>query len=171
MGRCRRGAVLAPGRQAAADTLLSLDDLEGQDCFLGLALASRTDLAAMALVFPTNDLETGRATYTAFVRCCLDEAPVAEARNPSYPGRAASGHLVVTPGNQTDFAAPIPPTPWCPGSPASPCARSRRRRRRAAPAGSGRARLRTPCRGGHTWYRRHPLGEAATGVAECPAGR
>ncbi len=28
---------------------------------------------------------------------------MAEARNPSYPGWAASGHLVVTPGNETDF--------------------------------------------------------------------
>ena len=28
-----------------------------------------------------------------------------EARNPSYPGWAAEGYLVVTPGNETDFDA------------------------------------------------------------------
>ena len=28
-----------------------------------------------------------------------------EARNPSYPGWAAAGHLIVTPGGGTDFAA------------------------------------------------------------------
>ena len=28
-----------------------------------------------------------------------------EARNPSYPGWAAGGHLIVTPGDETDFGA------------------------------------------------------------------
>ncbi len=40
----------------------------------------------MALVFPSQDLETGRTTYAVFARCYLNEAAVAEARNPSYPG-------------------------------------------------------------------------------------
>ena len=52
----------------ATDTSLSLDDFEGQDCHLGLDLASRTDLAALSLVFPSQDLETGRTTL-----CCLRE--------------------------------------------------------------------------------------------------
>jgi len=33
----------------------------------------------------------------------LNEAAVAEARNPSYPGWSAAGLLVVTPRNETDF--------------------------------------------------------------------
>ena len=33
----------------------------------------------------------------------VNEAAVTEARNPSYPGWAAEGRLVVTPGNETDF--------------------------------------------------------------------
>jgi phage terminase large subunit-like protein len=37
-------------------------------------------------------------------RCYLNKAAVvAEARNPSYPGWAAAGNLVVTRGNETDF--------------------------------------------------------------------
>jgi phage terminase large subunit-like protein len=87
----------------AADTALSLDDFEGEGCYLGLDLASRTDLAALALVFPTRDIETGRTTYTAFARSYINEAAVLEARNPSYPGWAAEGYLMVTPGNETDF--------------------------------------------------------------------
>ena len=70
-----------------------------------LDLASRTDLAALALVFPTQDPTTGKTHYTAFARCYLNEAAVMEARNPSYPGWAAEGYLVVTPGNETDFGA------------------------------------------------------------------
>ena len=57
----------------------------------------------MALVFPSKDVETGRTIYAVFARCYLNETAVAEARNPSYPGWAAAGHLVVTPGNETDF--------------------------------------------------------------------
>ena len=39
-----------------ADPSLALEGFEGQDCHLGLDLASRTDLAALALVFPDRDL-------------------------------------------------------------------------------------------------------------------
>jgi phage terminase large subunit-like protein len=90
--------------RAGADPALSLDDLEGQECHLAIDLASKTDLAALALVFPRKDDDTGRIEYTAFARCYLNEAAVMEARNPSYPGWAADGHLTVTPGNETDFA-------------------------------------------------------------------
>src|SRR5215218_5521691 len=87
----------------AADPSLMLEDFEGQPCHLGLDLASRTDLAALAIVFPRRDPETGKVTYTAFARCYLNEAAVLEARNPSYPGWAAEGYLTITPGNETDF--------------------------------------------------------------------
>jgi phage terminase large subunit-like protein len=87
----------------AADPSLALDDFEGRDCHLGLDLASRTDLAALALVFPARDPDTGKVTYTAFARCYLNEAAVLEARNPSYPGWAAEDWLAITPGNETDF--------------------------------------------------------------------
>ena len=82
---------------------MSIDDFEGQECHLGLDLASRTDLAALALVFPRRDPETGRSLYKVFARCYINEAAVIEARNPSYPGWAAESRLVVTPGNETDF--------------------------------------------------------------------
>ncbi len=75
----------------------------GNDVFIGLDLVSRTSLAAMALVFPSSDAETGRSTYAVFAGCYLNESAVAEARNPSYPGWAATGNLVVTSGNETDF--------------------------------------------------------------------
>ena len=58
----------------------------------------------MAIVFPARD-EEGRATYHAFARCYLNESAVLEARNPSYPGWAAQGHLTITPGDETDFGA------------------------------------------------------------------
>ena len=88
-----------------ADSSLSLDAFEGRSCHLAVDLASRTDLAALAIVFPRVDSKTGKTTYTAFARCYVNDAAVMEARNSSYPGWAADGYLVVTLGNETDFGA------------------------------------------------------------------
>lgn len=86
-----------------ANPSLSLDDFEGQRCHLALDLASRTDLAALVMVFPREDSDTGKTQYTTFARCYINDAAVMEARNPSYPGWAADGYLTITPGNETDF--------------------------------------------------------------------
>jgi phage terminase large subunit-like protein len=86
-----------------ANPSLRIEDFEGQACHLAIDLASRTDLAALAIVFPREDPETGKTSYTAFARCYVNDAAVMEARNPSYPGWAADGFLTVTPGNETDF--------------------------------------------------------------------
>ncbi len=90
--------------QACEDRTITLSAFEGQPCHIGLDLARKTDLAAMAVVFPGKDAE-GRATYHASARCYLNETAVMEARNPSYPGWAAAGHLIITPGDETDFSA------------------------------------------------------------------
>ena len=82
---------------ACGDAKLSLADFEGEECHLALDLASKTDLAALVLVFPKAE------TYAVFGRFYLNEAAVMEARNPSYPGWAANDELVITPGNETDF--------------------------------------------------------------------
>jgi phage terminase large subunit-like protein len=88
-----------------ANLNLSLDDFEGQTCHLAIDLASRTDLAALAIIYPREDPETGKTHYTAFAHCYVNDAAVMEARNPSYPGWASDGYLIVTPGNETDFGA------------------------------------------------------------------
>jgi phage terminase large subunit-like protein len=85
-----------------ADRSLDLDDLAGQRCHLALDLASRTDLAALAIVFP--HYHQSELHYTAFCRCYLNEAAVLEARNASYPGWASEGLLVVTQGDETDYS-------------------------------------------------------------------
>ena len=89
--------------QGVRDPALRLEQFEGQACHLGLDLASRTDLAALALVFPQSCPETGKTSYAVFARCYLNEEAVMEARNAAYPGWAAAERLVITPGNETDF--------------------------------------------------------------------
>jgi phage terminase large subunit-like protein len=90
--------------RACADRDLDLDQLEGRSCHLGLDLASKTDIAALSLVFAEEDPETHNLHYRVFARCYLNEAAVMEARNPSYPGWAAEQYLTVTSGNETDFS-------------------------------------------------------------------
>jgi phage terminase large subunit-like protein len=87
--------------QACADRALELEVFAGRRCHIALDLASKTDLAALAIVFP-EPVDAGLG-YTAFTRCYLNEAAVMEARNASYPGWAAEGELVVTPGDETDY--------------------------------------------------------------------
>jgi phage terminase large subunit-like protein len=82
---------------------LTLEDRDGCECHLALDLASKTDLASLALVFPARSDEL-RLKYAVFARHYLNEAAVAEARNAAYPGWAAAGFLTVTEGNETDFA-------------------------------------------------------------------
>lgn len=84
--------------QACADPKLDLDDFAGRPCQLGVDLASKIDLASVAIVFREDD------GYAVFCRSYLNEAAVLEARNASYPGWAADGELIITPGEETDFA-------------------------------------------------------------------
>lgn len=82
---------------------ITLDDFEGRDCYLGLDLATKTDLAALAYLFPPR--EGVDEPFTLFARCFLPDAAIQDARNPSYIEWASNGDLVVTPGDVTDFSA------------------------------------------------------------------
>ena len=72
--------------QQCANPGLRLEDFEGRDCWLGIDLASTTDLAAVAIVFRDGD------GFAIFARCYLNEAAVLEARNASYPGWGGPDH-------------------------------------------------------------------------------
>ena len=91
---------------ACGDPGLQIANFEGRECHIAIDLASRADLAAVVLLFPQRIVVEGRETlhFTVFARCYLNEAAVMEARNPSYPGWAANNELIITPGNETDFA-------------------------------------------------------------------
>lgn len=81
---------------------MHLEDFNGRRCHLALDLASKTDLAAVAIVFPER--KQGAIHYSIFCRSYLNEGAVLEARNASYPGWANDGDLIVTPGDETDYA-------------------------------------------------------------------
>ncbi|WP_232440560.1 terminase large subunit [Burkholderia ubonensis] len=83
-----------------ADTALDLDTFAGQPCWIGLDLASKTDIAALMLLFAHPEIEGG---YAIFGRYYLPEDTVMATSNSQYAGWMRNGRLTVTPGNVIDF--------------------------------------------------------------------
>jgi phage terminase large subunit-like protein len=86
---------------ACGDSTLDLDAFEGQPCWIGLDLASKTDIAALMLVFQHPDIADA---YVVFGKYYLPEDTVQAAGNSQYPGWMRTGRLTVTPGNVIDFS-------------------------------------------------------------------
>jgi phage terminase large subunit-like protein len=86
---------------AAADPALRLEDFEKEDCWIGIDLASRIDLAVKLRLFRrTID---GKKHFFAFCSHYLNEGAVEASKNSHYAGWAADERLIVTPGSQTDY--------------------------------------------------------------------
>lgn len=88
-----------PAWDRCADTSLSLDDFDGEPCWLGVDLAERDDIAAVAVCFRRGD------KIVAFVRGYLPADVVADRERdvPEYRAWVKTGELVTTPGNMTDY--------------------------------------------------------------------
>ncbi len=84
-----------------ADPLLDIEAYAGQPCWVGLDLASKTDIAALLLVFAHSEIDGG---FAVFGRYYLPEDTVHANGNSQYPGWMGSGRLTVTPGNVIDFS-------------------------------------------------------------------
>ena len=85
---------------ACANPALDIEAFVGQPCWIGLDLASKTDVAALVLVFQHPDVA---GAYAVFSRYWLPEDTVSASENSQYAGWARSGRLTVTPGNVIDF--------------------------------------------------------------------
>src|SRR5262249_5077364 len=90
-----------PAWDRCADPALTLDDFKGATAWIGVDLAERDDIAAVALAFRRGD------EVCTFVKGYLPELVVGErARGvPEYRAWVQSGELTATPGNMTDYAA------------------------------------------------------------------
>lgn len=80
---------------------LDIRDYKGRECYLGLDLAQRFDLAALAILFPEED-----GSMTAFMRhyCAYGALKkLTAAKYEMYLQYEHDGHLVLTDGNSTDF--------------------------------------------------------------------
>ena len=81
---------------ATAD--LSIEDFVGQTCYIGLDLASKTDIAALITLFPM-----GGGKYAVFAKYYLPEETIYDGRNSQYPGWQQIGRILATPGSVIDY--------------------------------------------------------------------
>ena len=86
---------------ACADTSLEIDNFIGQPCWIGLDLASKTDIAALILIFAHPEIADA---YLTFGKYYLPEDTVHGAGNSQYSGWMRIDRLTVTPGNVIDFS-------------------------------------------------------------------
>lgn len=86
-----------------ADESLTLEQFAGETCYVGLDLASKTDIAARVAIFPKQ--VDGQTHYYLFGRYFLPEQAVEDGRNSQYRGWVVQNLVTVTPGDVLDFQA------------------------------------------------------------------
>ena len=79
---------------------LNIADYEGRQCWIAADLASRIDVACVAYVFERID----GPGHAVFVRHYVSERAAEESRNSQYSGWRDDDHLIVTPGDATDYS-------------------------------------------------------------------
>lgn len=77
---------------------IDIEQFIGCRAWLGVDLASKTDLACVAVLIEKD------GKYYTFVRSFLNEEAIDDGRNSQYSGWARTGLVTVTPGNVTDFS-------------------------------------------------------------------
>jgi len=82
---------------ACRDDQLTMEDFDGHDCWLGLDLANRIDIAALRIVFKSGN------GYAGFGRYYLPSDTVRAKENTHYQKWVEEGFLIETEGARTDF--------------------------------------------------------------------
>ena len=88
--------------EKCGDPTLDLADFEGEKCWIGLDLASKSDIAALMRVF-RREID-GEVHWYCFGTYFLPQSAIDESRNSQYAGWEVEGRLIVTPGNALDFS-------------------------------------------------------------------
>lgn len=82
-------------------TGLELSDFEGQPCFIGLDIGSKSDLTVKTYLFPFE--EDGKDKYALFCECWLPSKAIETSTNSQYLGWVRSGYIQETDGAMTDL--------------------------------------------------------------------
>lgn len=80
------------------DTGLKIEDFYGRECYIGLDLASKVDIAALEILIPM-----GGDSFVRFGKYYLPEAAIDGGVNEHYMGWAKDGWLTITDGEIIDF--------------------------------------------------------------------
>jgi phage terminase large subunit-like protein len=82
--------------------LIKEEEFAGEECHIGLDLASKIDVVAAVKMFRRE--VNGVYHYFIKPRLYLPEQAILENRNANYRGWVAGGHLIATPGDVIDFS-------------------------------------------------------------------
>lgn len=83
--------------RACEDTTLTLDDFRGEDCWIGIDLASKVDLVGVSFVFKRDGL------YYLFCKSYINQDRATRPENEHYRRYNKMGYLDITEGASTDF--------------------------------------------------------------------
>lgn len=87
--------------QQAGDATLTLDQFQGEECVVGLDLASKQDIATAVWEFKRRIDDEDH--YYIVTRNYAPQAAIDKDENAHYRGWVNSGHLIATPGNMIDL--------------------------------------------------------------------
>lgn len=87
--------------ERCGDPDLDIEDFAGEPCWIGLDLASKTDMTALVRLF-RREID-GEVHWYAFGQYFLPQEAVHDGRNSQYSGWEVTGRLTVTHGNTLDF--------------------------------------------------------------------
>lgn len=86
--------------QKCKNKSLSINLFRGRRCIVGIDLASKVDIASMAVVFPPSGNDK---KYNVFVYHYLPEDTILEGGNTRYKAWHSAGYFDTTPGNVIDY--------------------------------------------------------------------
>ena len=86
--------------ERGTEPALDIETFAGRPCWIGLDLASKTDIAALVVLFSHPEIDGG---FAVFGRYFLPEETALASGNSQYEGWMRSGRLTATPGNVIDF--------------------------------------------------------------------
>lgn len=96
------GWMNMPAWDKCAREELRREDFEGEPCYIGLDLGSKSDMTAKVLMFPREDRD-GRTYFVTFADFYLPSRAIETSPNSQYRGWVEQGLIRVTEGAMTDF--------------------------------------------------------------------
>lgn len=96
------GWMNMPAWNKCAREELRREDFEGEPCYIGLDLGSKSDMTAKILMFPREDRD-GRTYLVTFADFYLPSRAIETSPNSQYRGWVEQGLIRVTEGAMTDF--------------------------------------------------------------------
>lgn len=96
------GWMNMPAWNKCAREELRREDFDGEPCYIGLDLGSKSDMTAKVLMFPREDRD-GRTYFVTFADFYLPSRAIETSPNSQYRGWVEQGLIRVTEGAMTDF--------------------------------------------------------------------